>query len=101
MSKKRILVVDDETDLVDMLKIRLEANGYQVISAYDGRQALEKAQKEIIHHIQNNGSLASVDFKYLINTTRKFAIPLLDHFDKIQVTRRQRNNTRHLGPAVR
>ncbi len=45
MSKK-ILVVDDEIELVNVIKIRLEANGYEVISAYDGQEALEKAKKE-------------------------------------------------------
>jgi len=36
-----------------------------------------------------------VDFKYLIDTTRKFAIPLLDYMDKIGFTRRM-GNTRYL-----
>jgi len=44
--KKRILVVDDEADLVDMLKMRLEVNNYDVITAYDGQEALDKARKE-------------------------------------------------------
>lgn len=47
MANKRILVVDDESQLVDMIKIRLEANGYDVITAYDGQAALDKARKEI------------------------------------------------------
>jgi len=47
MTKKRILVVDDEKDFVEMLQIRLEANGYEVIPAYDGIQcvALAKGKK--------------------------------------------------------
>lgn len=44
--KKRILVVDDEADLVEMLKMRLEANNYEVMFAYDGQEALDKARKE-------------------------------------------------------
>jgi len=43
---KRILVVDDETQLVEMVKMRLEANGYEVLSAYDGQEALDKARAE-------------------------------------------------------
>lgn len=46
MAKKRILVVDDEAMLVDMVRIRLEANGFEVISAGDGQAGLEKAKKE-------------------------------------------------------
>lgn len=45
MSKK-ILVVDDETEFVDAVKMRLEANGYEVVAAYDGRDGVEKAKKE-------------------------------------------------------
>ena len=48
MSKqKTILVVEDEKDLVDLLKIRLESLGYKVIYALDGQEGLDvlKSQK--------------------------------------------------------
>ena len=45
MSKK-ILLVDDEPELVEMVKTRLEANNYEVITASDGKQALDKVRKE-------------------------------------------------------
>jgi len=41
---KRILVVDDEPQIVSVLKMRLEDNGYEVISASDGEEGLEKAK---------------------------------------------------------
>ncbi len=41
---KRILLVDDEQDIIDLLKYNLEAEGYEIISATDGLQALELAQ---------------------------------------------------------
>jgi len=49
MDKKihNILIIDDEASLVEMLKTRLEANGYNVSCAYDGQAALEAIQKEI------------------------------------------------------
>ncbi|HHX07757.1 MAG TPA: response regulator transcription factor [Erysipelothrix sp.] len=46
--KKRILVVDDETSIVDVLKFNLEKNGYEVVVAFDGEQALEKLQHKKI-----------------------------------------------------
>lgn len=46
MDKKKILVVEDETLLADILKVRLEKNNYEVITAYDGKKALEKTYKE-------------------------------------------------------
>lgn len=45
MDKKKILVVDDEKDLVEAVKFRLEANNYEVIQAYDGQEALVQARK--------------------------------------------------------
>jgi len=44
--RKKILVVDDEPALVEMTKMRLESNDYDVITAYDGQEALDKAKKE-------------------------------------------------------
>ena len=38
----RILVVDDEEDLCEILKYNLETEGYQVDTAYSGEEALEK-----------------------------------------------------------
>jgi len=46
MAKKKILIVEDETEMVEMLKIRLEANDYDVISAFDGVAGLAAAKKE-------------------------------------------------------
>jgi DNA-binding response OmpR family regulator len=46
MAGEKILVVDDEVQLVDLMKMRLEANGYEVIAAYDGQQALDKAKAQ-------------------------------------------------------
>ena len=43
---KRILVVDDEPDIVTVLKMGLKRKGYEVITAYDGKEALEKAKAE-------------------------------------------------------
>jgi two-component system alkaline phosphatase synthesis response regulator PhoP len=42
MSKK-ILVADDDPHIVEMVKSRLQANGYEVINASDGQEALDKA----------------------------------------------------------
>ena len=42
---KKILVVDDEKDIVEMLKYNLQKEGYKVITAYNGKDALERAQQ--------------------------------------------------------
>jgi len=45
--KKKILLVDDEKDLVRSVSFRLEDAGYDVIVAWDGQEALEKAKSEM------------------------------------------------------
>jgi selenocysteine-specific elongation factor len=57
--------------------------------------AVDKARQTLISFVNKEGKLESVKFKYLLDTTRKFAIPLLDYFDRIGVTRRV-GNTRYL-----
>jgi CheY-like chemotaxis protein len=44
MAKKHILVVDDETDIVEFLTQLLEDNGYEVTSAYDGQAAMKMVE---------------------------------------------------------
>jgi len=43
-SKPRILIVEDEPDFFKVLRIRLEANGYEVIWAEDGQKGLDMAR---------------------------------------------------------
>lgn len=64
---------------------------------YFHTEAIEQAKRRIAAHIQGEGGgrLESVAFKYLVDTTRKYAIPLLDYMDKIGFTRRV-GNTRYL-----
>lgn len=44
-----ILVCDDEKDIVSALEIYLTADGYQIFTAYNGRQAVDILNKEEIH----------------------------------------------------
>lgn len=46
MAKKKILVIDDEKDIVEFLTQLLEDNGYEVAAAYDGVQGLEMVVKD-------------------------------------------------------
>ena len=41
----RVLIADDERDIVDLLRIVLERAGYEVISAGEGQRALELARE--------------------------------------------------------
>ncbi len=43
---KKILIVDDEPQFAEMVKIRLEANGYDVLLANDGQKGVALVKKE-------------------------------------------------------
>ena len=46
MAKPRILVVDDESHIVELVKFNLEKEGYTVEAALDGRSALAAVERE-------------------------------------------------------
>ncbi|PIQ89145.1 MAG: two-component system response regulator [Candidatus Omnitrophica bacterium CG11_big_fil_rev_8_21_14_0_20_42_13] len=46
MYKKKILIIEDEAGLVETVKFRLEANNYEVITADNGEEGLDKARRE-------------------------------------------------------
>jgi DNA-binding response OmpR family regulator len=41
---KKILVIDDHPQVVELIRMRLESAGYEVEAAYDGHEGLKKAQ---------------------------------------------------------
>ena len=43
---KKIMVVDDEPDTVDLIKLVLMTEGFEVLSAYSGKECLEKLKIE-------------------------------------------------------
>ncbi len=42
---KKILVVDDEKPISDIIKFNLKKEGYDVYTAYDGEEALQKVEE--------------------------------------------------------
>lgn len=65
-----ILVCDDEKDIVSALSIYLQADGYQVFEAYNGKEALEMIEEQDIHLVlmdvmmpQMNGISAMVKIR--------------------------------------
>ncbi|WMJ82116.1 response regulator transcription factor [Clostridium sp. MB40-C1] len=47
MSKDKILIVDDEVHIQELIKFNLENNGYEVLCASDGIEALKTAKKHM------------------------------------------------------
>jgi selenocysteine-specific elongation factor len=71
----------------------------RLVAVADGmffhQDAVQRARRLLVEHIEKEGRLESVQFKYLLGATRKFALPLLDYFDRIGLLRRV-GNTRYL-----
>jgi selenocysteine-specific elongation factor len=55
------------------------------------QEAVDRARELLLDQIRKEGRLESVDFKYLLGTTRKFALPMLDYLDRLGLTRRVGN----------
>ena len=64
------------------------------------REAVDAARDVLIEFIRKEGCLESVKFKYLLDTSRRFAIPLLDYLDTLGITRRD-GHTRYLSDSYR
>ncbi|MCD5384203.1 DNA-binding response regulator, partial [candidate division WOR-3 bacterium] len=45
MAKKKILVVDDEIDIVNLIQYNLEKEGYDTLPAYTGESAIELSER--------------------------------------------------------
>ncbi len=44
---RKILIVDDDKSIIEITKVVLEINGYEVLSAFDGKEAMAKVRHEI------------------------------------------------------
>jgi two-component system phosphate regulon response regulator PhoB len=78
---RRVLVVDDEKDLVDLITYNLQRNGYEVFAANDGNTALEIAQRELPDLIVLDLMLPGIDgtevARRLKNDPRTGGIPIV------------------------
>ena len=45
-AKKRVLLVDDDAEIIESIRYALEAKGYQIFIARDGNQGLAMAERE-------------------------------------------------------
>jgi len=80
MSKERILIVDDEADIVELVRYNLEKEGYTTLVAFSGEEALTMAEG-------NMPDLVVLDL-------------MLPGIDGLEVTRRIRNNEKTVGIPI-
>lgn len=76
--KETILVCDDDKNIVDAIEIYLTQEGYQVLKAYDGEEAIEKLQKENVQLLIIDVMMPKLDGIRATLEIRKFStIPII------------------------
>ncbi|KGG79752.1 response regulator transcription factor [Caloranaerobacter azorensis] len=68
---KKILIVDDEEHIIELIRFNLETNGYQVITANDGNEALKKIREEKPNLVILDLMLPSIDGIEICKILRK------------------------------
>jgi CheY-like chemotaxis protein len=68
--KRKILLVDDEPHVIRVLRLMLEREGYEVASANDGNEALEKMGAGRPDVMVSDIQMAGMDGRELCRTTR-------------------------------
>lgn len=88
--EKKVLVVDDERPIVEILKINLQREGYVVFEAYDGEEAVSKAMTVEPDLILLDVMLPKLDgFSVCKKIREKSSVPILmltareEEFDKV------------------
>lgn len=95
MKQPKILIIDDEVDLVETIRFPLELEGYQVLVAYQGEEGLQLARKENPDLIILDLMLPKID-GYKVCRFLKFD-EKYKHIPIIMLTARSQEKDRLLG----
>ncbi|NLZ75701.1 MAG: response regulator transcription factor, partial [Erysipelotrichia bacterium] len=75
---KNILIVDDEKDIVNALKIYLSDPDYKIYEAFNGKQALDIIEKEDIHLVLMDIMMPVMDGITALNKIRESSfVPII------------------------
>lgn len=87
---KKILIVDDEKPISDIIKFNMTREGYEVLTAFDGREALEMFEAELPDIVILDLMLPEIDGLEVARTIRKTSnVPIImlsakdSEFDKV------------------
>ena len=93
-----ILMGISENELIPLIKIG-EMNG-EIIRLTETlmftQNNFNSLKDNVISHLKSNGFISVAEFKDLANTSRKYAVPLLEYFDKQKITYRDGNERKLL-----
>src|SRR5688572_14230231 len=88
---KKILVVDDDPEIVDLMKNRLEAQNYSVVTANNGEEGLDKTKNEFPNLIIIDIAMPRMDGYTFVLELRRYEefknipVVVLTAKDKMQV----------------
>lgn len=81
MARSRILVVDDDPLIIELLVTRLELAGYQVVAARDGHEALKRVSDFHPHGMILDVNMPELDgfgvLRHLKSTGRIMTLPVM------------------------
>ncbi|PIS29708.1 MAG: response regulator [Candidatus Marinimicrobia bacterium CG08_land_8_20_14_0_20_45_22] len=102
--KKKILIIDDDIDLVEVLRLTLEKNGYEVFDAQDGTRGMGEILKirpdlvildvmmatwdegfEVAHDIRANPEIAGIPIVMLTAVSQQMGIQFEKDSDTLPV----------------
>ncbi|GAE93931.1 DNA-binding response regulator [Gracilibacillus boraciitolerans JCM 21714] len=90
MAGEKILIVDDDADMRELIKLYMKDNGFQVVSAVDGIEALDIVKQETLDLIILDVMMPRLDGFELCQEIKTFTdIPIIflsskqDDMDKI------------------
>lgn len=95
---KRLLLVDDDPELVLALKVRFESAGFEVLTAAEGLEALTKSRDAHPHAVILDAMLPKLS-GYEVCRLLKFD-PQFHHIPILLFTARTRQDDREMGDAV-
>ncbi len=94
-SAYKILLVDDEEDIIEFLSYNLQKEGFQVLAASNGAEALQMARKECPHLILMDIMMPKMDGMTAVEEIRK--IPELDNTLIVFLTARSEDYSQIAG----
>lgn len=88
--------------LVPLVQYLVDIGDVVAVSSgmYYHRDVIGQLKKAISDHIAGNGPIAVSEFRDLTKTSRKYALPLLEYFDKIRFTKRMGDKRMLSHPAT-
>lgn len=98
MKKGRILVVDDEVNITQILQFSIGADGFEVLTAQNGEEAIEKARREQPDLIILDIMMPKIDGYEACRILK--ANPLTRHIPVVLLTAKGREIDKRLGYEV-